>query len=132
MSKDNVFSLDRFRSTRPHPEDDDTKAKEVAPRKRPLADETFVRLPYRRVTQLYGRLSGAALFVLIELDHQHFKGRGQNPLKLTNQTDLAAAGMPRNTKARALRELQDVGLITLQKKGKEAFLVTLSWHPVVL
>jgi hypothetical protein len=132
VSKANVFSLDRFRSTRPHPEGDDTKAKKVALRKRPLADETFVRLPYRRVTQLYGRLSAAALFVLIELDHQHFKGRGKNPLKLTNQTDLAAAGMPRNTKARALRELQDVGLITLQTKGKEAFLVTLSWHPVVL
>ena len=132
MSKANVFSLDRFQSTRPHSEGDKTKNKEVAPRKRPPADETFVRLPYHRVIQLYGRLSAAALFVLIELDHQHFKGRGQNPLKLTNQTDLAAAGMPRNTKARALRELQEVGLIILQKEGKEAFSVTLSWHPVVL
>jgi hypothetical protein len=127
----NVFSLDRFQSTRPHPRADKAKANKVAPRKRPFADETFVRLPYRRVIQLYRRLSVAALFVLIELDHQHFKGGGQNPLKLTNQTDLAAAGMPRNTKARALRELQNVGLITLHKEGKEAFLVTLLWYPVV-
>jgi hypothetical protein len=132
MNKVNVFSLDRFRSTHPHPEDDKAEAKKVEPRRRPLADETFVRLPYRRVTELYGRLSAASYAVLIELDHQHFKARGKNPLKLTNHTDLAAAGMPRNTKARALRELQDVGLITLQKEGKGAFVVTLSWHPVVL
>jgi hypothetical protein len=128
VSNDDVFSLEKFRSKLPP----DAKPNKAVPRKRPLSDETFVRIPYRRVTQLYGRVSVAALFVLIELDHQHFKGRGQNPLKLTNQTDLAAAGMPRNTKARALRELQDVGLITLQKEGKGAFVVALSWHPVVL
>jgi DNA-binding transcriptional ArsR family regulator len=125
-----MSSLEIFRA-HPRPEDDKAKVNKAAPRRRPLAGEAFVRLPYRRVIQLYGRLSAAALFVLIELDHQHFKGRGQNPLKLTNQTDLSAAGMPRCTKARALRELRDVGLITLQKEGREAFVVTLSWHPVV-
>jgi hypothetical protein len=128
VSNDNVFSLEKFRSKLPP----DAKPSKAVPRKRPLSDETFVRIPYRRVTELYGPLSAASYAVLIELDHQHFKARGKNPLKLTNQTDLAAAGMPRNTKARALRELQDVGRITLQKEWKGAFVVTLSWHPVVL
>jgi hypothetical protein len=128
VSNDNLFSLEKFRSKLPP----DAKPSKAVPRKRPLSDETFVRIPYRRVTELYGRLSAASYAVLIELDHQHFKARGKNPLKLTNQTDLAAAGMPRNTKARALRELQAVGLITLQKEGKGAFVVTLSWHPAVL
>jgi hypothetical protein len=41
-------------------------------------------------------------------------GPAFNPLKLTNQTNLAAAGMRRNTKVKALRELQEIGLITLQ------------------
>jgi hypothetical protein len=93
VSNDNVFSLEKFRSKLPP----DAKPSKAVPRKRPLSDETFVRIPYRRVTELYGRLSAASYAVLIELDHQHFKARGKNPLKLTNQTDLAAAGMPRNT-----------------------------------
>jgi hypothetical protein len=138
VSKDNVFSLDRFR-TKGGSEQAGEAAKEAAtpevkatPRRRPRAETTFVRLPYQQITQLYGRLSAAAFHVMVELDHQHFKNRGKNPLKLTNQTDLAAAGMRRNTKVKALRELQDAGLITLQKEGKGAFVVTMSWHPVVI
>jgi hypothetical protein len=138
VSKDNVFSLDRFR-TKGWSEQAVEAAKETAtpevkkatPRRRPLAETTFVRLPYQQITQLYGRLSVAAFHVMVELDHQHFKNRGKNPLKLTNQTNLATAGMRRNTKVKALRELQDAGLITLQKEGKGAFVVTISWHPVV-
>jgi DNA polymerase family A len=114
VSKDNVFSLNRFR-TKGWSEQTVEAAKEVAtpevkkatPRRRPRAETTFVRLPYQPITQLYGRLSAAAFHVMVELDHQHFKNR-----------------------VKALRELQDAGLITLQKEGKGAFVVTISWHPV--
>ena len=139
MSKDNVFSLDRFRTkgwseqaVEAAKEAGTPEVKKVTPRRRPRAETTFVRLPYQQITQLYGRLSAAAFHVMVELDHQHFKNGGKNPLKLTNQTHLAAAGMRRNTKVKALRELQDAGLITLQKQGKGAFVVTISWHPVVI
>jgi DNA-binding transcriptional ArsR family regulator len=91
--------------------------------------ETFVRIPYERVLQLYGRVGAPALFVLFEIDHLIFKARGQNPVRLTNK-NLRAIGMPRNTKARALRQLQDAGVITIERRGKEAVLVTLSWYPV--
>jgi hypothetical protein len=139
MSKDNVFSLDRFRTKgwseqaveaakdTPTPE-----VKKATPHRRPRAETTFVRLPYQQITQLYGCLSVAAFHVMVELDHQHFKNRGKNPLKLTNQTNLATAGMRRNTKVKALRELQDAGLVILQKEGNGAFVVTISWHPVVI
>jgi hypothetical protein len=91
--------------------------------------ETFVRIPYERVLQLYGRVGAAALFVLFEIDHLIFKARGQNPVRLTNK-NLRTIGMPRNTKARALRQLQDAGVIRIERRGKEAVLVTLSWYPV--
>jgi hypothetical protein len=106
VSKNNVFSLDRFRTkgwSEQTVEVAKPEVKKAAPGRRPLAEMTFVRLPYQQITQLYGRLSVAAFHVMVELDHQHFKNRGKNPLKLTNQTDLAAAGMRRNTKVKAAR-----------------------------
>jgi hypothetical protein len=126
---DNVFDwATRVSKRKPAGE---AKPKKPAAPKRPRTDETFARIPYRRVILAYGKLSAAALFVLIELDHQHFKARGENPVRLSNQTDLAAAGMPRNTKARALRELQAAGFIKFTQAGHEAFMITLTWHPVL-
>jgi hypothetical protein len=90
VSNDNVFSLEKFRSKLPP----DAKPSKAVPRKRPLSDETFVRIPYRRVTELYGRLSAASYAVLIELDHQHFKARGKNPLKLTADSGPSRTVIP--------------------------------------
>jgi hypothetical protein len=86
VSKDNVFSLNRFR-TKGWSEQAAKAAKEAAtpevkkatPNRRPRAETTFVRLPYQQITQLYGCLSVAAFHVMVELDHQHFKNRGKNP-----------------------------------------------------
>jgi hypothetical protein len=125
---ENVFEFEPAQKRKPVGE---VKQKKLAVPRRPRADETFVRLPYRHIIQSYGKLSAAALFVLVELDHQHFKAHGDNPVRLSNQTDLAAAGMPRCTKARALRELQKVGLIRYTQAGCGAFMVALTWHPVL-
>jgi hypothetical protein len=97
--------------------------------KRARTKEPFVRIPYERTLQLYGRIGAAALFVLFEIDHLIFKARGQNPVRLTNK-NLRAIGMPRKTKARALRQLQDAGVITIEQQGHEAVIVTLLWYPV--
>jgi hypothetical protein len=107
------------------------KPKKPRTPKRPRTNETFVRLPYHRITQAYGKLSAAALHVMIELDHQHFKGFGKNPVTLTNQTELATMGMHRYTKARALRQLRDAGLVSYTQTGQQAYIVTLTWHPVL-
>ena len=126
MSKDNnVFDLRKFQSKARPPEE--AKPKRAAP-KRSRTDETFARIPYHRVTQAYGKLSAAALHVVIELDHQHFQTH-ENPVRLSNQTALAAMGMHRSTKGKALRELRDVGLISFTQVGQGAFMVTLSWYP---
>jgi len=97
--------------------------------KRARTKEAFVRIPYAPILKLYGHVGAAALFVLFEIDHLIFKARGQNPVRLTNK-NLRAIGMPRNTKARALRQLQDTGVITIEQQGHEAVIVTLLWYPV--
>jgi hypothetical protein len=134
MSVNNPFDLDRLalpdemaksikRSTR-QPQDG---GKGTGRRAR--TTETFARIPHQRGLQLYRHIGGAAWVVLIELDRLIFKAGGRNPIRLTNQ-NLQAIGMPRSTKAKALRQLQDAGVITVQLQGREAVLVTHLWHPV--
>jgi hypothetical protein len=101
--------------------------KQTKPRRAP-ATEPFVRLPYARFMQTYGKLSAAALYVAIELDHLHFGH--VNPVTLTNK-DLKPIGMHRNTKAKALRQLRNVGLISYTQDGHGSYCVTMTWHPVL-
>jgi hypothetical protein len=79
--------------------------------------------------KLYKRIDGAAWVVLLELDRLIFKAYGRNPVRLANQ-GLAAVGMIRSTKLRALRQLQDAGVITVVQDGQCAPLVTHHWHPL--
>jgi hypothetical protein len=97
--------------------------------KRVRAKETFARIPHELGMKLYGRIDGAAWIILLELDRLIFKSYGQNPVHLTNQ-NLAVVGMPRNTKSKALRQLQDAGVITVVQDGQAAALVTHLWHPI--
>jgi hypothetical protein len=135
-----VFNLDRFKATQRTEKLKAeaavaAKAKKTEKPKRAPAVEPFIRLPYERFLQTYSKrpLSSAAWYVAAELDRQHFVAFGahKNPVTLSNRTRLGELGMPRNTKARALRELRDAGLISFTQKGHEAFIVTLSWHPVL-
>jgi DNA-binding transcriptional ArsR family regulator len=105
---------------------DDTIA--PARRKRARTKETFARIPHESGMKLYGRIDGAAWIILLELDRLIYKSYGQNPVRLTNQ-NLAAVGMPRNTKSKALRQLEDAGVITVVQDGQAAALVTHLWHP---
>jgi hypothetical protein len=107
-----------------HPKKGDVKLK------RPKTDGTFVLLPYKPITQAYGKLTAAGYAVMIELARQHFKGFGKNPVTLSNQTGLGAMGMHRGTKVKALRQLQAVGLVRYSREGQEAYRVTLLWHPI--
>ena len=90
--------------------------------------ETFARIPHERGLKLCGRIGAAAWVVLIELDRQIFKNH-KNPIHLPNK-NLEAVGMSRSTKKRALRQLQDAGVVIVEQQGHEATLVTHLWHPL--
>jgi hypothetical protein len=104
----------------------------VAPpprRKRAPARATFAKIPHIRAIQLYGKIDGAAWIVLFELDRLIFKAFGRNPVRLTNQA-FEAIGMVRSTKLKALRQLEDAGVITVVRDGFKAPLVAHLWHPL--
>jgi hypothetical protein len=129
-----VINWDRFKSKRTAEERAAAKPKpkKTEKPKRAPAAEPFVRLPYARFMQAYGKLSAAAFVVAIELDHLHFTSfeAHKNPVTLTNK-DLKAVGMHRNTKAKALRQLRDAGLISFTQDGQGSYVVTLTWYPVL-
>jgi hypothetical protein len=104
----------------------------VAPPARPRrvrVKETFARIPHQRGMELYGRIGGAAWVILLELDRLIYKSFGRNPVRLANH-NLEAVGMPRNTKWKALRQLEAAGVIAVVQEGQEAALVTHNWHPL--
>jgi DNA-binding transcriptional ArsR family regulator len=79
--------------------------------------------------ELYGRIHGAAWIILLELDRLIFKSFGRNPVRLANH-NLEAVGVSRNAKSKALRQLRDAGVITVNQQGREAAMVTHLWHPL--
>ena len=98
-----------------------------ARRKRAQAKETFARIPHERGMRLYGRIGGAAWVVLLELDRLIFKSYGKNPVRLSN---YGLAGMSRNAKWKALRQLEAAGVVTVERQGFESPLVTHHWRPI--
>jgi hypothetical protein len=98
-------------------------------RKRVRIEETFARIPHKRGIALHGRISASAWIVLLELDRLIFESYGCNPVRLTNQA-LEAVGMSRSTKLKALRQLEEVGVVTVVQDGHEASIVTHLWHPL--
>ena len=91
----------------------------------------FARIPHARAVELARyQVSGSAWFILVELDRMILKGRGRNPVQLTN-SNLRAAGISRNAKRRALRQLVEAGVIRIVENrfGKAPLIVHL-WYPV--
>ena len=81
--------------------------------------ETFARFPHERALELYGRIGGPAWALLIELDRLIFKGRGRNPVKLSNH-NLKRIGMSRDSKITGLRRLERAGVISIISRGGRA------------
>jgi hypothetical protein len=98
------------------------------PRKR--ATETFARIPHDRALELYRRkLSRHAWAILFELDRALLKTGGQNPVRLWSGR-LRAVGLYRQTRARALRELERAEVILVKRldKGRSPW-VFHTWYP---
>jgi hypothetical protein len=142
-----VFSLERFKRKKVGPDFDKLepskdgldglkpskpKQKKAAKPKRAPSAEPFFMLPFDRFLATYAkhRLGPSAWYLAMMLERLHFKDfHHKNPVHLTNEK-LIELGMvmPRNTKARSLRDLQAAGLVSFTQTGNEAFQVTLTWH----
>jgi hypothetical protein len=88
--------------------------------------ETFARIPHDRARRLY-RLSGAAWALLIELDRLIFEGRGCNPVRLTTKS-LKDSGLTEKRKRYGLEELEDAGVIAVERKRGRSPLITHLWY----
>ena len=95
--------------------------------RRPRLAETFARIPHDRARRLYP-LSGAAWALLIELDRLIFEGRGRNPVRLTTKS-LKDSGLTEKRKRYGLEELENAGVIAVERKPGRSPLVTHLWFP---
>ena len=86
------------------------------PRRQRLT-ETFARFPHDRALALYRHVGGPAWAVLVELDRLILKGRGRNPVKLTSAR-MNAAGLDRHARRRALRQLEEAGVVRVERRGR--------------
>jgi hypothetical protein len=96
-----------------------------APREKSRQRSKFVTLPYESTLKAAGQLQNAQLAVLIELANQLFK-KHQNPVPLSNKA-LRAAGITHWAKNRALRKLEEAGLVLVSWHGRKCPLVTIRW-----
>jgi hypothetical protein len=103
---------------------------EAAPQKRGRSAETFAKMPHEKALAL-GRhnLSGAAWVILIELDRLILKSGGCNPVRLASSR-LQKYSISPMRKGRALRQLEKADVITVERRGYRAPLVTHHWHPL--
>jgi len=99
------------------------------PVRRGRAVETFARIPHDRALELWRRgIGGAAWMVLIELDRLILKQRGKNPVRLWSSR-LRTIGLSKHTRTRALRRLEMVGVIKVEKRERARW-VTHLWYPL--
>jgi hypothetical protein len=100
--------------------DDQIPVRRVIPAKIRKRREQFVMLPWLWIEKLKGA-HARAWFLAAVLLHLHWKGRGE-PIKLANGM-LRFDGMSRATKWRALRDLERLGLITVECRPRRSPLV---------
>jgi len=110
---------------------DKLRADFAAPLRRERITETFARIPHDRAIELYRHKIGEpAWAVLIELDRLVLKQRGKNPVRFWSPR-LRAAGLITRTRMRALRKLEEAGVVKIEWKGKGLSpWVTHLWYPL--
>jgi hypothetical protein len=87
---------------------------------------SWAKIPHDEGIELARRLRCPALAVLLALDRAIFTTK-RNPTKLTNNL-LRRYGVTRQAKARALGQLQDAGVVVVERRGKGAPMVMHRWH----
>jgi hypothetical protein len=83
----------------------------------------FIKLPWAWVDQLGPMNSAAAWRIATHLLYEHWRTSGK-PITLSNVT-LAAIGVARGSKWRALKALEQAGLIRIGRRPRKSPIVTL-------
>jgi hypothetical protein len=96
--------------------------------KRTRTTETFARFPHDRALAMPTSISNAGWKILVELDRLILKGRGRNPVRLTNHR-LRELGISRETKQYQLRRLEAAGVIKIETQQRKGAVVTHLWFP---
>jgi hypothetical protein len=97
-------------------------------RKRAPATETFARIPHDRAAAMRD-IGGIGWLIVVEIDRLILKGRGRNPVRLTNHR-LRELGISRESKRYYLRQLEAAGIVKIQSEARKWTVVTLLWFPV--
>ena len=96
-------------------------------RQRPQVTEPFAAITYAVARKLRDcRVSGAAWFLLIELDRLLFGPGGENPLRLTSRK-LTTSGLTSWTTNRKLYQLERAGLISVFRQRGRCPVITPLW-----
>jgi hypothetical protein len=90
----------------------------VVPKKIQKQQQHFVKVPWPWVERLRDARYIATYRVALYLLYQHWKGSGA-PITLSN-TATIAQGVTRHRKWEALRELEQLGLITVEKRERRS------------
>ena len=82
----------------------------------------FIKVPMAWDERLYGARHAITYNVAHYLLYRHWKGNGQ-PILLANEA-LRMRGVERRAKWRALRELEQLGLISIERRRRKSPLIT--------
>ena len=87
------------------------------PQRRARLTETFARIPHDRALQLYRHIGGPAWVLLVELDRLILAVgvviRSSSPAR-----GLRAAGLTRHARWRGLQQLEEAGVVRVERRGK--------------
>jgi len=92
----------------------------VVPRRIQRRRQHHIQMPWRWYEKLAGA-DGQTYRVALYLLYLHWKGRGE-PIKLANGM-MARDGVPRESKRRALHDLERRGLITVEWRDRKSPIV---------
>jgi hypothetical protein len=104
------------------------EAMPTAGSKRARSTALFARIPHERAQTWGPHISSAGWMILIEIDRLILKGRGRNPVRLTNHR-LRELGIGRDTKQYQLRRLAVAGVVKVETEQRKWTVVTHLWFP---
>ena len=82
----------------------------------------FVRVPWSWIDRLTAASRGSTYRLALLLLYEHWRG-GAQPIKVSN-VKVAGDGLSRGSKARALRELERLGLVRVERRSRKSPWVT--------
>jgi hypothetical protein len=95
----------------------------IPPAPRQHKGKAFIMVPLNEAASMFKAMNQHKAMVAIVVRYQAWKAKG-SPFILSNEL-LAKYGVHRNTKYRALTELEAAGLIRVERRGKHAPVITL-------